>query len=160
MNSNTLHPLVIDRHCGELSPEAVELLNHYLDQHEDARVEAERWEQALAVTGRTVMQHPELVARVPVILPVKAKPPFAMRTWLQRAAAAALLAATAAGGFIAGRSSFESASAVKPPASPSAPVSPSSHSPWARYRMAFDRTTSAMQIVRVDSRNTSEIPVQ
>jgi hypothetical protein len=159
MNSNTLHALVIDRHFGELSPEAVELLNHYLDQHADARVETERLVRTLAVTGQTVMLHPELVVRATTPPPDMVKRPFVMRPWLQRAAAAALLAASAAGGFMAGRSSSEAVSAAKPPAPPSSPAGSATHAPWARYRMAFNSTTSAMQVVRVDTGNTSKIPV-
>lgn len=149
MKPESLHALIIDRHFGELPPEAVELLELHLTADAHARAEAERILATLAVTREVVLRHPEL-ARVPVMpvgKEIERKPrrhPFP--SWLARAAAVALLAGSI--GFFAGRSG--SSSVVE-----NGLVQPAStfykESPWARYRMTFDPAGEGMQVVRVDT---------
>ncbi len=145
MKPESLNALIIDRHFGELSPEAEELLEHHLAAHVDARAEAERIVQSLNVARDAVVRHPEL-ARVPVevlVVPRIVRMPSKM-PWLARAAALVLLAG--AGGFFAGRSNVPTAaaSAEKTP-------EPRRESPWAKYRMSFDPAGEGMRVVRVEA---------
>lgn len=160
MNPQSLHALVIDRHFGELSPEAAELLDHHLAQHPEARAEAERILESLTVTGDVVLQHPEL-ARVSPVRESKTAPSWrpALAPWMMRAAALVLLVGLAATlGFLAGRSG--DSRRPQPPmlaaAAPSALTSPAKEGPWARYRMTFDPTGQGMQVVRVDAPASTE----
>lgn len=163
MNPSSLHALVIDRHFGELSPEAAELLDLHLAENAGSQAEAQRILRALAVTQKTVLQHPEL-ACMPLVektpSPDAAPPRFraALLPRLARAAAVLLLAAlTGTGGFLAGRSSASSAVATAPEvAAPAPAVPPRKESPWARYRMTFDPAGQGMQVVRVDTLNLRE----
>ena len=153
MNTESLHALTIDRHFGELSPEAGELLDHYLAQNPEARSESERILQSVSVAGEAMALHPELARVGPAAKP---KPVSTLRqpikTWLMRAAAVVLLTATAAAvGYVAGRSGT--------PQQPSTPVlaaasqnttSPENPGPWARYRVSYDPAGTGMQVVRVD----------
>jgi hypothetical protein len=88
--------LIIDRHFGELSPEAEEMLDHHLSANAAARAEAERILDSLNVTRDVVLRHPEL-ARVPVMPQSKVLKPrhSSAMPWLARAAAMLLLAALA-----------------------------------------------------------------
>jgi anti-sigma factor RsiW len=157
MKPESLHALIIDRHFGELSPEAVELLEHHLAANTHARAEAERILESLQITHDAVLQHPEL-ARVAVTSPVAPKTTRqpALFPWLARAAAILLLAAlTGAGGFFAGRSNSPTTTASGGNAS-----EPRRESPWAQYRMSFDPAGEGMQVVRVDTKNleTKSLP--
>lgn len=157
MKPESLHALIIDRHFGELSPEAVELLEHHLAANSHARAEAERICESLQVTHDAVLQHPEL-ARVAVTSPVAPKTTRqpAFFPWLARAAAILLLAAlTGAGGFFAGRSNSPTTTASGGNAS-----EPRRESPWAQYRMSFDPAGEGVQVVRVDTKNleTKSLP--
>ena len=153
MNPQSLHALIIDRHFGELAPEAVELLEHHLAQNPAAQVEAERIVQSLSVTGDAMTRHPEL-ARVSSVPKVKAAAAWrpAVAPWMMRAAALVLLTTSAAViGYVAGRSGSSikqepvMLAAVQQPT-----ITPAKAGPWARYRMTFDPTGSGMQVVRVD----------
>jgi hypothetical protein len=151
MKTSSLHALVIDRHAGELTPEAAELLDLHLAQNAEARAEAERILASLAVMHDAVLRHPELarVMPAPVEKSVVSSPrrSFVM-PWLARAAVMALFAAiTGIAGFVAGRSESGIASDEgKPSVS-----APRKASPWARYRMSFDPSGEGMQVVRVDT---------
>lgn len=157
MKSSSLHALVIDRHFGELTSEAAELLDLHLAHNADARAEAERILASLAVTQDAVLLHPELarVAPVPMGRVVTPAPRRSfIPSWLARAAMIALLAGAA--GFFTGRSESRMASGgVEAPA-----PSPRKASPWARYRMSFDPAGEGMQVVRVDTGDlkTNSIP--
>ncbi len=156
MNPQSLHALIIDRHFGELSPEATELLELHLAQNAAARAEAERVLQSLTVTRDAVVQHPELVRGLPLekIIPPVSLRRFAATPWLARAAAVILFAGlTGAGGFFAGRSGSPSPSGRTPQVAQTAPVQPRKASPWTRYRMAFDPGGNGMQVVRVENTN-------
>jgi len=152
MKPSSLHALVIDRHFGELTPEAAELLDLHLARHPEARAEAERILTSLAVTHDAVMRHPELVRVMPASAgKVAAAVPrrSVMMPWLARAAAITLLAAIAGvAGFVAGRSESRVADSSKTTA-----PSPRKESPWARYRLSFDPAGQGMQVVRVDTSN-------
>jgi anti-sigma factor RsiW len=148
MKPSSLHALVIDRHFGELTPEATELLELHLAQNADARAEAERILASLSVTHDAVLRHPEL-ARVMPARVGKSAAPALRRTfvmpWLARAAAIALLAGAA--GFFAGRSKSRMASGdIESPTQ-----TPRQENPWAKYRMSFDPAGEGMQVVRVDT---------
>lgn len=169
MNPSSLHALVIDRHFGELSIEATELLEMHLAENADAQAGAQRILRALAVTQKTVLQHPEL-ARMPFVEktpePASSQPlhrPIRMTLpWLGRAAAVLLLAALiGTGGFLAGRSSASSSAMIaleaeRPAPAPAISTPPRKESPWARYRMTFDPAGQGMQVVRVDTLNLNE----
>lgn len=149
MKIESLHALIIDRHCGELSPEAAELLDHHLATNATARQEAERVLASLNATREAVLRHPEL-ARVPMVTSplqriVRVRSPL---PWLARAAALALLAGAA--GFYVGRVSPPSASASVI-ASATQVATPAKDSPWARYELSFDAARSGMTVVRVDT---------
>lgn len=152
MKSSSLHALVIDRHFGELSPEAVELLELHLASHPAAQAEAARILESLAITSAAVLQHPELGHAAPALpkLPVQAprKPVVAWRPWLARAAVVALACTL---GFMLGRA--DSRPAAPAQVASSAPVAPRKDSPWARYRMSFDPAGEGLQVVRVDTAN-------
>ncbi len=147
MKPESLHALIIDRHFGELSPEAAELLEHHLAANAAARAENDRILQSLDVARDAVLRYPELgsVPVEPPVVPRLATKPSRM-TWLARAAALAVLAGV--GGFLAGRSNVANtaASAEKTP-------EPRRESPWAKYRMSFDPAGEGMQVVRVDTEN-------
>lgn len=149
MKPESLHALIIDRHFGELSPEAEEMLDHHLSANAAARAEAERILDSLNVTRDAVLRHPEL-ARVPVMpqsKALKSRRSSAM-PWLARAAAMLLLAAVAGGGgFVAGRSESSASNSLENN------VAPRKESPWARYRMSFDPAGDGLQVVRVDTDN-------
>lgn len=156
MNPQSLHALVIDRHFGELSPEATELLELHLAQNAAARTEAERVLESLTVTRDTVLRHPELGQVSPPVEKIVTAPVRRRQTilWLARAAAVILFAGLTGGsGFLAGRSGVPSAAETKGEVAGATPVTPRKNSPWARYRMAFDPGSNGMQIVRVESSN-------
>ena len=142
MKPESLHALLIDRHFGELSPEAAELLEHHLASHAPARAEAERLLATLTTTQAAVLQHPEL-ARVPATTPTRHTPRARWPQWLARAAAVLTLAGLAGtGGYFAGRGH---------PPPPIATATPRSTSPWAKYRMSFDPAGAGIQVLRVDT---------
>lgn len=153
MNPQSLHALIIDRHFGELSPEATELLELHLARDAGARAEADRVLESLNITRDAMMQHPEL-AQVPPVTKVVATPIRRrnLTLWLARAAAVILFAGLTGGsGFLAGRSGISSTVETKGQVVTATPVAPRKDSPWARYRMAFNPGGSGMQIVRVEN---------
>ncbi len=142
MKPESLHALLIDRHFGELSPEAAELLEHHLATHAPARAEAGRLLATLTTTQAAVLQHPEL-ARVPATTPSHRAHRPHWHSWLARAAAVLMLAGLAGtGGYLAGRGG---------PPPPLAAATPRPGSPWAKYRMSFDPAGTGIQILRVDT---------
>lgn len=158
MKPESLHALIIDRHCGELSPEAAELLDLHLANNPAALAEAERILQSLAITRDVVLRHPELARDARVQRPAgpKARWALAMPS-LARAAAALLLAALAgAGGFVAGRSESHAVASRTSPPTKTNQAPPRKESPWARYRMTFDPAGEGMQVVRVDTANLEQ----
>lgn len=150
MKPESLHALIIDRHLGELSPEAVELLEHHLAANAGARIEAERVLESLNITREAMLRHPEL-ARVPVTAAAgqTASRRPSMMTWMARAAALLLAALAGAGGFLAGRLDTAGGKST----ATATPGAPRKESPWARYRMTFDPAGEGMQVVRVDTDN-------
>jgi anti-sigma factor RsiW len=155
MNAQSLHALIIDRHFGELSPEATELLAAHLAQNPEAQAEADRILGALAITEQTVLEHPELVQmgsgdkkNVPAAQPVK-KGWFTPAVLAKAAAMVLLLGVSGVTGFFAGR--------TQPLAPPSptvasanvVPQTPRSDSPWASYRLAHDPNSGELRAVRV-----------
>ena len=161
MKTTSLLALIVDQHAGELTPEVAELLAAYLEDHPEARAEAVRIREALALTGDAMNRHPEL-AQVGSVEPAKERPPRReprpLPVWLAKAASIALLAAlTGAGGYIAGRRSspaaFEGTVRAEAGSRP-----PRKDSPWARYRFASDG--GGMQIVRVEAPKSTEGKLQ
>jgi len=157
MNSTSLHALIVDQHCGELSPEVADLLESHLAQDAEARAEANRIRQTLAVTEDTVFRHPEL-ARVETVGPASA-PRFSTRggfgtSWLAKAASIALLASlTGAGGFFFGKRQDSAPSTMTLAVASTAQTSPRKDSPWARYRIVPEQKGAGIQVVRVDTAN-------
>jgi hypothetical protein len=153
MNAESLHALAIDRHFGELSPEAAELFDHYLAQNPAARSECDRILESVAATGHAISRHAELV-RVPPVLKMHhpAAPRRSMAPALMRAAALVFFALTAATvGYVAGRTTSESSSAAPVVAAAGQSSASSANSgPWARYRVSYDPAGSGMQVVRID----------
>jgi anti-sigma factor RsiW len=142
MKPESLHALLIDRHFGELSPEAAELLEHHLATHAPARAEAARLLATLNTAQAAVLQHPEL-ARVPATTPTRRTPRPRWTQWLARAASfVALVGLAGAGGYLAGRGN---------PPPPVAAATPRAGSPWAKYRMSFDPAGAGIQVLRVDT---------
>lgn len=159
MKPSSLHALVIDRHCGELSPEAIELLELHLSQHPSAQAEAERILAALVLTRETVLRHPELSqvsypAVAELSRPAGSRSKMLTLTWLARAAVLLLLAAIAiATGFFAGRSTAPSSIRAMATASHGVTVAQATaprNSPWAQYRMSIDPSGEGVQVHRVD----------
>ncbi len=157
MKTESLHALVIDHHLGELSPEAAEMLEHFLGLHPESRTEAERIRQSLAITATTVQRHPELA--FVTASPASVAKPRTVTLWqrpARAAAVAALALITGLSGFIAGRTSTSSSvttnhSAIateKPPAA-------RTPSPWARYRLVANSTKGGMTVVRIDPTNNT-----
>jgi len=148
MNPSSLHALIVDQHLGELSPEAAELLDLHLARDPAAREEAHRIKQTLGVTAEAVLRHTEL-GRV-----MRETGTPRRLTWLPlaKAASIALLATLAAGaGFVAGtQQDHQTPLPISTLVSPAEP-SPRKDSPWARYRIANERSNGNLQIVRVDA---------
>jgi anti-sigma factor RsiW len=159
MNPQSFHALIIDRHLGELSPEAGELLDLHLAQNPAARSEAERILQSLAATGDAMHQHPEL-SQVPPVSKSNAMVSCrrSIAPWMMRAAALMLLTLTAATlGFVTGRARPSSEGGTGTFAAVSQSSAPTSKSsPWARYRVTYDPAGSGMQVVRVDVPNSEK----
>jgi hypothetical protein len=157
MNSTSLHALIVDQHCGELSPEVADLLESHLAQHAEARAEANRIRQTLAVTEDAVLRHPEL-ARVETI-ERGSTASFATRadfrtSRLAKAAAIALLASlTGSTGYLLGKRQGTVPSASTLAVASTAQASPRKDSPWARYRVVPERKGTGIQVVRVDTAN-------
>jgi hypothetical protein len=157
MNAQSLHALIIDRHFGELSPEATELLAAHLAQNPAAQAEADRILGALAITEQTVLEHPELVQmgygdKKPIATaPARRKEWFTPAVLAKAAAAVVLLGVSGVAGFFAGRTQ-----PLAPPTPTVASVSvvpqtPRSDSPWASYRLAHDPDSGALRAIRVQN---------
>ncbi|RBP45242.1 hypothetical protein DES53_103240 [Roseimicrobium gellanilyticum] len=155
MNAQSLHALIIDRHFGELSPEATELLAVHLAQNPEAQAEANRILGALAITEQTVLEHPELVQmgggekKNAPASPIVKKGWFTPAVLAKAAAIVVLLGASGATGFFAGRTQ-----PLSPPTPTVAsvnvvPQTPRSDSPWASYRLAPDPDSGELRAVRV-----------
>lgn len=157
MKTESLHALVIDHHLGELSPEAAEMLEHFLALHPESRAEADRLRETLAVTATAIQRHPEL-ALVPISSVSVNKPRATI--WRAQAARAASVAAlaliTSIAGFMMGRSSPRVPDAASTTESSKAePSTTSPSSPWARYRLVANSTKGGMTVVRIDPNNTT-----
>ncbi len=155
MNAQSLHALIIDRHFGELTPEATELLAAHLAQNPAAQAEADRILRALSTTEQAVLEHPELVQmghgeRKQEIAEPSAKKGSWSPAWLARAAAiVALLGVSGATGFFAGRTQPVTPPSPTVAATNVVPRLPRSDSPWASYRLAHDPNGGGLRAVRV-----------
>lgn len=159
MKPSSLQALIIDRHSGELSPEAAELLDFHLSQYPEARAQAERALQAIHFTREAVIRHPELVrGEADASASVAATPNSVVRgglyslAFLARVAAVAIVAAAV--GFLAGRSAAPIPSPDFPTARQGggtvAEASTPHRSPWAQYRMSFDSSGEGVKVRRID----------
>lgn len=132
MTPETLDALVVDRELGELSPEAVDLLDAYLRLCPDARGPAEAMAGTVRATRDAVRLFPDL-APVPRLSPgvcVFRSP------WLARAAAAALMLGAGVG---IGRYAGHPGAGTSSPQTAAAPSAPETRGgPWARYHVAYD----------------------
>lgn len=158
MKTEYLHALVIDHHLGELSPEAAEMLEHFLALHPESRAEADRLRETLAVTATAIQRHPELVVMPGSSVSVNKPRATNWRSQAARAASVAALALiTSIAGFMMGRSSprtLDAASSTESIKAKPSTASPSS-SPWARYRLVANSTKGGMTVVRIDPNNTT-----
>lgn len=142
MNPKSLEALVMDRCLGELSPEAEELLDAYLEVRPDSRKLAAGVAEAIAVAGMAVTDSPEFFAGQDPENDHPAKReetnvPAPRWVWMNAAAAIALLFAAGIGGYLAGsRSDSSRLSASFPEKDSTSLFSNPSPGPWARYRIA------------------------
>lgn len=147
MKPESLNALVLDRELGELSPEAAELLDHYLAEQPESAAAARSLRGTVAATRAAVRRFPELARpeadSAPDRLGLAAvRLPSGPRfNWTPLALAASvmiLLGGAAWLGFRAGEDSAQRAEKpVKPP--------PALHTrtvqtagPWTRYALATD----------------------
>jgi hypothetical protein len=155
MNSTSLQALIVDQHFGELSPEVTDLLENHLAQNAEARAEADRVRQTLAVTETVVLRHPELVGAVQAASaePERVASPRSIGiSWLAKAASITLLAALAStAGFFLGRNQNRAPETSAVVASDTSQRPPRKDSPWARYRVAPERSSNGIKVVRVDT---------
>jgi hypothetical protein len=153
MNPRSLHALIVDQHSGELSPEVTELLESHLEQNATARAEADRIRQTLDITGRAVLQHPELAQIGIDDSGERQRPPLHRligASWLAKAASIALLAALAGtAGFLFGKKQENVRPTTNLAMAGATQRTPRMDSPWARYRLAPEQ--DGLQVVRVDT---------
>ncbi len=155
MNPKSLETLIIDRNLGELTPEAAELLQTFLESHPETHGEVARIEAALSATELAVSSHPALFSERQLAESQEASPqniiPIPAAVWLRAVAAVALLVLVGASGYLAGNRSQSSGPATSAPRSP-ALLSSHTPSPWAQYRItaggieaSFPQTTDRQQ---------------
>jgi len=148
MNAETLESLVVDRELGELSPEAVELLDAYLRIDPAARADAALVAEAVRLARTALHSFPGLVA-APRSVPLRT---FRWRPGLARAAAAVLLLGAGLGvGRWTGRAG-RAAPGGAPASARAAGRDPSV--PWARYQVAFDARSGAYAVAPVRDRRS------
>jgi len=167
MNATTLNTLVIDQSLGELPPEASELLETYLAQDPEARAEAERIREAVGVTEETVNRRPELFGE-PVegqgTIPSFPLLPFLLQPRLRVAAAVAVLALVAVGGFLAGQRAPSGApdslaeQSERDPALLASSGRASGETPWARYRIEDGRLRAGIAVVAPSNAESNDTP--
>jgi anti-sigma factor RsiW len=154
MNAQSLHALIIDRHFGELTPEATELLAAHLAQNPEAQAEADHILRALATTEQAVLEHPELVQmgsseKKQPAAESSVKKGWLSAAWLARAAAmVVLLGVSGVTGFFAGRIQSPAPATPTVAVTTIAPQAPRPDSPWASYRLAPD-SEGGLRAVRV-----------
>jgi len=155
MNPKSLEALIIDRSLGELSPEAAELLQTFLEAHPESHGEVAKIEAALSATEVAVSSHPVLFSERQLAESQGTAPenviPLPATVWLRAVAAIALLALVGASGYLAGNRSQSRGPASPAQRSP-ALLSSNSASPWAQYRItpggieaSFPQTTGRQQ---------------
>jgi hypothetical protein len=139
MQTESLQALLIDRELGELSSEAVELLEAWLAEHADAAEAVPDIRRTCATARAAVRRFPELVRPEANLI---TWPPRRFR-WVPLALAASLLVllgGTAWVGFRAGRASRSETVATD---HREAGIAPSDNAvkydrPWAQYRLVSD----------------------
>lgn len=143
MKPEALDALVVDRELGELSPEAVDLLEAYLRLCPEARGPAETMAGAVRATREAVRGSPDL-APVSRLRPVAAD---FRSPWLARAAAA-LLALGA--GVVLGRYTGGTDASVPSPQPGAAQSAPDARGKglWTRYEIACDVRSGAYTLAR------------
>lgn len=131
MNPKSLEALIVDCSLGELPLEAIELLDAYLELHPEAKAEAKKIEETLAISRQAVSARPKLFSEAALdeerdkeekIVPLQTS------AWMRAAAAIALLTLVGLAGYLAGNrdsGDHESESLL----------SNATDSPWARYRI-------------------------
>jgi hypothetical protein len=139
MKPESFQALLLDRELGELSAEAVELLDAWLTEHPEA-AQAIPYVRRTCATIRTAVQRfPELVRPESnlVVFPARR---FRVFPLALAASLLVLLGGTAWLGFRAGQGSVPSTVAASyresATASPARAITPAG--PWARYRLVSD----------------------
>jgi hypothetical protein len=141
----------------ELSPEVADLLESHLAQNAEARAEADRIRKTLAVTETAVLRYPELVGASQAESAGKQTHPAPRTTtvwWLAKAASITLLAGlTSTAGFFLGKNQNRPPEPAALAAVDATQRAPRKDSPWARYRVASERSSTGLKVVRVDTAN-------
>jgi hypothetical protein len=134
MKLESLHALLIDRELGELSPEALELLEAWLAEHPETSGPATSIRRTLETASATVRRFPQLSKPETNIVAFES-----LRSRLVPLALAAsifiLLGGTAWFAYRAGDASARKAVQIERPTPPSANTVKQG-GPWARYALA------------------------
>jgi hypothetical protein len=149
MKPESLHALLIDRELGELSSEAVELLDLWLAEHPESAAAVPSIRRTLDTATAAVRHFPELArpeAEMVAFPPSRARLiPLAMA-----ASILILLGGTAWLKFGANEKSAPKLAESHPAGAPSPPATTLKHSdPWARYALAPD-PRGGLTVVRRD----------
>ena len=139
MKSESIEALLIDRELGELSPEAVELLEAWLSEHSEFFAEVSAVRDTLEVTRAAVRRFPDL-ARPDTEVGAFARPRFRLVPLAWAAAVVIMLGSSGWLGFRAGHESALRSAGVQPQVPAAAAVAKAANNtgPWARYALASD----------------------
>ncbi|MEM7144884.1 MAG: hypothetical protein AAF591_07090 [Verrucomicrobiota bacterium] len=140
MKSEQLESLIIDQALGELPPDVSELLDLYLQDHPERRVDADHTLNAVDMTRQVIQNHPEGILdqqgdterSIPDISSLAGR--LRASQALKTLAAAALIMFVALGGFLVGKRQPNLISDTHT----TAPEQSESQSPWARYELEAD----------------------
>jgi len=153
MNAESLRALLIDRELGELTPEAVELLESWIAEHPDAVGEAGKVRETLEVAEATVRKFPELGRPDSNVIPLEIARFRAVPLRLA-ASIAVLLGISAWVGFRAGQESSRERFAIekRQPISSLAVNTTQGGGPWAKYSLVSS-PQGGLTVVRSDLKN-------
>lgn len=151
MKAESLNALLIDRELGELTPEAVELLESWLAEHPDEIQGADKLHETVRIARETLGHFPELGWPAPRVLSFgRSSPPLVP---LALAASVVILIGTSSWlGFKAGRESREAQLPIQRESPAISKESLRESSPWAQYALASN-PEGGLTIVRNDKHN-------